>query len=144
MYRLVQKKGPVLLSTSQAQRGRTFSQLSDLSFARPCTGSVCQDCGDENNASKDWSACKQARGRGSRPSRPSKQALSERSTFKVVICLQFRPRSGERAIRTPPPPPPPPPPLRPVGLQRFGLENHYSFTAPIGCCDIGEGRQKLA
>ena len=37
MYRLVQKKGPVLLSTSQAQRGRTFSQLSDLSFARPCS-----------------------------------------------------------------------------------------------------------
>ena len=29
-----QKKGPVLLSTSQAQPGRTFSQLSNLSFAR--------------------------------------------------------------------------------------------------------------
>ena len=36
-YRLVQKKGPVLLSTSQSQPGRTFSQLSNLSFARPCT-----------------------------------------------------------------------------------------------------------
>ena len=30
------KKCPVLLSISQAQPGRTFSQLSDLSFARPC------------------------------------------------------------------------------------------------------------
>ena len=30
----MQKKGPVLLSTSQAQQGRAFSQLSDLSFAR--------------------------------------------------------------------------------------------------------------
>ena len=29
-YRLVQKKGPVLISTSQAQRGRTFSQLSSF------------------------------------------------------------------------------------------------------------------
>ena len=34
-YSLVQKKGPVLLSTSQAQPGRTFSQLIDLFFARP-------------------------------------------------------------------------------------------------------------
>ena len=30
-------KGPVLLSTSQAQQGRTFLQLSNLSFARPCS-----------------------------------------------------------------------------------------------------------
>ena len=36
LYRLVQKKGPVLLSTSQAQRGRTFLQLVSLSFAQPC------------------------------------------------------------------------------------------------------------
>ena len=36
-YRLVQKKGPVLLSTGQAQTGRTFSQLSSFFFARPCT-----------------------------------------------------------------------------------------------------------
>ena len=34
---LVQKKCPLLLSTSQAQQGRTFSQLSNLSFARLCT-----------------------------------------------------------------------------------------------------------
>ena len=32
----VRKKGPALLSISQAQPGRTFSQLSDLSFARLC------------------------------------------------------------------------------------------------------------
>ena len=37
MYRLVHKKCPVLLSTSQAQLGRTIAQLSDLSFARLCT-----------------------------------------------------------------------------------------------------------
>ena len=79
MYRLVQKKGPVLLSTSQAQRGRTFSQLSDLSFARPCTGSVCQECGDENNASKDWSACKQASERKMIPAIPAKQASAIRA-----------------------------------------------------------------
>ena len=37
MYRLVvRKKGPVSLSTSQAQPGITFSQLSNLSFAQPC------------------------------------------------------------------------------------------------------------
>ena len=35
--RLVQKKGPVLLSTSQAQPGKTFSQLSNLFFVRFCT-----------------------------------------------------------------------------------------------------------
>ena len=37
IYRLLRKKGPVLLSTSQAQPGRTSSQLSNLSFAQPCT-----------------------------------------------------------------------------------------------------------
>ena len=36
-YRLVRKKGPVLLSISQVQPGRSFSQLSYLSFAQPCT-----------------------------------------------------------------------------------------------------------
>ena len=36
-YWLLQKKGPVLLSTSQAQPDITFSQLSDLFFARLCT-----------------------------------------------------------------------------------------------------------
>ena len=36
IYRLVQAKCPILLSTSQAQTGRTFSQLSNLSFARLC------------------------------------------------------------------------------------------------------------
>ena len=35
--RLVRIKCPVLLSTSQAQPGRTFSQLSNLSFAQPCS-----------------------------------------------------------------------------------------------------------
>ena len=34
---LCRNKGPVLISTSQAQRGRVFSQLSSLFFARPCT-----------------------------------------------------------------------------------------------------------
>ena len=34
---LVQKKSPVLLSTSQVQPGRIFSQLSDLSVAPHCT-----------------------------------------------------------------------------------------------------------
>ena len=37
MYRFVQKKSPDLLSISQAQPGRTFSQLRNLSFAQPCT-----------------------------------------------------------------------------------------------------------
>ena len=32
--RLLRKKGPVLLSTSRAQQGRTFSQLRHLSFAQ--------------------------------------------------------------------------------------------------------------
>ena len=43
LYRLVQKKGTVLLSTSLAwpavggcSRAETFSQLSSLSFAQPC------------------------------------------------------------------------------------------------------------
>ena len=31
------RKGPVLLSTTQAQPGRTFSQLSEFSLPRPCT-----------------------------------------------------------------------------------------------------------
>ena len=35
--RTAMKYRPVLLSTSQAQPGKTFSQLSDLSFARPCS-----------------------------------------------------------------------------------------------------------
>ena len=44
MYRLVQKKGTVLLSTSLAwpavagcSRAEAFSQLSSISFAQPCT-----------------------------------------------------------------------------------------------------------
>ena len=44
MYRVVQKKGTVLLSTSLAwpavagcSRAETFSQLSSISFAQPCT-----------------------------------------------------------------------------------------------------------
>ena len=44
MYRLVQKKGTVLLSTSLAWPAvagctwaETFSQLSSISFAQPCT-----------------------------------------------------------------------------------------------------------
>ena len=44
MYRLVQKKGTVFLSTSLAwpavagcSRVETFSQLSSISFAQPCT-----------------------------------------------------------------------------------------------------------
>ena len=44
MYRLVQKKGTVLLSTSLAwlavagcSRAETFTQLSSISFAQPCT-----------------------------------------------------------------------------------------------------------
>ena len=40
VYRLVQKKGPVLLSISQAQPGRNVSQLSDLSFAQPCIATL--------------------------------------------------------------------------------------------------------
>ena len=43
-YRLLQKKGTVLLSTSLAwqavagcSRAETFSQLSAISFAQPCT-----------------------------------------------------------------------------------------------------------
>ena len=43
IYRLVQKKGTVLLSTSLAwpamagcSRAETFSQLSAISFAQPC------------------------------------------------------------------------------------------------------------
>ena len=40
---LVQKKDPVLLS--QGQAGRTFSQLSDLSFARPCTNKAAMMLG---------------------------------------------------------------------------------------------------
>ena len=36
MYRLVQKKGSVLLCNRKAQAGRTFSQLSNLSFAHLC------------------------------------------------------------------------------------------------------------
>ena len=46
-YRLVPKKGTVLLSTSMTwpavagcSRAETFSQLSSLSFAQPCTSSV--------------------------------------------------------------------------------------------------------
>ena len=35
MYRLVREKGLVLLSTSQAQTTRTFSQCSNLPFAQP-------------------------------------------------------------------------------------------------------------
>ena len=34
-YSLVRKKGPVLLSKSQAQPSKTFSQLGNLSFAQP-------------------------------------------------------------------------------------------------------------
>ena len=44
MYRVVQKKGTVLLSTSLAwpavagcSRAETFSQLSSISFAQPCS-----------------------------------------------------------------------------------------------------------
>ena len=44
MYRVVQKKGTVLLSTSLAwpavagcSGAETFSQLSSISFAQPCT-----------------------------------------------------------------------------------------------------------
>ena len=44
IYRLVQKKGPVLLSTSQAEPGITFSQLGDLSFAGPCKLSASVVC----------------------------------------------------------------------------------------------------
>ena len=47
MYRLVQKKGTVLLSTSLAwpavagcNHAETFSQLSPISFAQPCTGKL--------------------------------------------------------------------------------------------------------
>ena len=43
-YRLEQKKGIVLLSTSQAQQGRTFSQLSDLSFAWLCSCDALLPC----------------------------------------------------------------------------------------------------
>ena len=46
-YRVVQKKGTVLLSTSLAWlavagccRAETFSQLSSISFAQPCTVKV--------------------------------------------------------------------------------------------------------
>ena len=46
-YRVVQKKGTVLLSTSLAwlavagcSRAETFSQLSSISFAQPCTGAT--------------------------------------------------------------------------------------------------------
>ena len=47
LYRLVQKKGTVLLSTSLAwpavagcSRAETFSQLSPISFAQPCINIV--------------------------------------------------------------------------------------------------------
>ena len=63
VYSLVQKKGPVLLNTSQAEPGRTFTQLSDLSFARPCI-----NFGDRSpSGSRHWP-------------RPSPAPLSRRRT----------------------------------------------------------------
>ena len=48
-YRVVQKKGTVLLSTSLAwpavadcSRAETFSQLSAISFAQPCSCIICR------------------------------------------------------------------------------------------------------
>ena len=50
-YRLVQKKGTVLLRTSLAwpavagcSPAETFSQLSAISFAQPCTHSIWNGC----------------------------------------------------------------------------------------------------
>ena len=54
MYRLVQKKGTVLQSTSQAQPGRTFSQPGTISFAQPCVQRTAPAIFFFSNCNQNW------------------------------------------------------------------------------------------